>query len=286
MSVTTAPSENILAAHAEITDEALAEIGMVLNMWRNFDMSVYKDKCMKRRVSIRMRSTRCRDAAEYCNLLRQSQQELDLLQKALTIHVSQFFRNPSMFTKLQNEVLPGLFSSCQKNDSDELRIWCLGCAGGEEPYSLAILLREYFSKEMRAVQTVIQGTDIDADTLRIAQQAEYAEDRLKEVSPELRERYFRPNVTRFRLASEIRRMVTFLQGDITNTAAYVPSNLVLCRNTLIYFTRPDQEKILHGIADILPSGGILVLGKSETLVGDVRRRFTAICPVERMYQRI
>jgi chemotaxis protein methyltransferase CheR len=79
-------------------------------------------------------------------------------------------------------------------------------------------------------------------------------------------------------------MVTFGQGDISNTLAYVPSNLVLCRNTLIYFTRPDQEKILHGVADILPAGGILVLGKSETLVGDVRRRFEAVCPVERIYR--
>jgi len=212
--------------------------------------------------------------------------ECDLLQKALTIHVSQFFRNPSMFDKLRTEVIPGLFSDCIKNGSDTLRASCLGCAGGEEPFSLAILLREHFSKEMRTVQTIIQGTDIDEETLRFAQQAEYIEDRLKEVSAELRERYFRVSGPRFRLVPETRQMVTFLQGDITNTATYVPSNLVLCRNTLIYFNRPDQEKILHGVADSLPAGGVLVLGKSETLVGDVRRRFEAICPVERIYRRI
>jgi chemotaxis protein methyltransferase CheR len=286
MFVTIASSDNILVAHAEITDDELTEIGTILSMWRNFNMSVYKDKCMKRRVSIRMRSTRCRDAGEYCNLLRQSPLELDLLQKALTIHVSQFFRNPSMFEKLRIEVIPGLFSACVKNGTDTLRAWCLGCAGGEEPFSLAIIFREYFSKETRTVQAVIQGTDIDAETLRLAQQAEFTEERLKDVSPELRDRYFRPNGSRFRLVSEIRQMVTFLQGDITNTTAYVPSDLVLCRNTLIYFTRPDQEKILHGVADILSSGGILVLGKSETLVGDVRGRFEPVCPVERIYRRI
>ena len=109
------PADNTLPVHAEITDDELAEIGTILSMWRSFNMSAYKDKCMKRRVAIRMRSTRCRDAAEYCNLLRQSPQELDLLQKALTIHVSQFFRNPSMFDKLRDEVLPGLFSSCETN---------------------------------------------------------------------------------------------------------------------------------------------------------------------------
>jgi chemotaxis protein methyltransferase CheR len=268
----------------DISDEELAEVGMILNMRRNFNLFVYKDKCMKRRVSIRMRSTHCSDAAEYCNLLRQSSLELDLLQKALTIHVSQFFRNPSMFEKLRTEVIPGLFFSSRINSSDNLRAWCLGCAGGEEPYSLAILFRENFSKEMRTVQTFIQGTDIDAETLRFAQQAEFLEERLKEVPMELRDRYFRQDGPRYRLANEIRQMVTFGQGDISNTLAYVPSNLVLCRNTLIYFTRPDQEKILHGVADILPAGGILVLGKSETLVGDVRRRFEAVCPVERIYR--
>ena len=94
----------------EIGDDALAEISLILEMRRNFSMSIYKDKCMKRRVAIRMRSCRCLDAASYCNLLRQSEQELDLLKKTLTIHVSQFFRNPSMFEKLQNEVFPYLFT--------------------------------------------------------------------------------------------------------------------------------------------------------------------------------
>ena len=241
---------------------------------------------MKRRVAIRLRATRCRDAAEYCNLLRQSPQELDLLQKALTIHVSQFFRNPSMFDKLRDDVLPGLFSSCEKNGTGKVRFWCLGCAGGEEPFSLAILLREHFSKELRTVQTIIHGTDIDAETIRAARQAEYIEDRLKEVPADLKDRYFRQNGARFRLVPELREMVTFLQADITRTTEYRPSDLVVCRNTLIYFTRPGQEKILHGVADILPAGGILVLGKSETLVGDVRRRFEAICQVERIYRRL
>jgi chemotaxis protein methyltransferase CheR len=281
-----ASSDNILVVHNEISDEELAEVGAILSMWRGFNMSVYKDKCMKRRVSIRMRSTRCRDASEYCNLLRQSPLELDLLQKALTIHVSQFFRNPSMFEKLRCEVIPELLSPSTASSTDILKVWCLGCAGGEEPYSLAILFREYFSKEMRTIPAVIQGTDIDAETIRFAQQAEYIEDRLKDVSAELKERYFRHDNGRFRLTQEIRNMVSFVQGDITNTEAYLPSNLVLCRNTLIYFNRLDQEKILHGVADILPSGGILILGKSETLVGGVRRRFEAVCPVERIYRRI
>ncbi len=274
-------SDSTLQLPAEINDEELAEIGRILNMRRGFSMSAYKDKYLMRRVAIRMRSVRCNDAAEYCNLLRQSDQELDLLQKVLTIHVSQFFRNPSIFEKLRTEILPGLF-----RNAEQLRFWCLGCAGGEEPYSLAILLKEYFRREIQQTHTSILGTDIDAATLVIAQQAEYNADRIQEVPPELLERYFRPNGTRFQLIPEIREMVTFMHGDITNVDQYVASNLVLCRNTLIYFNRIDQENIQNGIADILPLGGILVLGKSETLVGEARRRFVPICPVERIYRRI
>ena len=81
-------------------------------------------------------------------------------------------------------------------------------------------------------------------------------------------------------------MVTFHQRDIMAVETYEPCLMALCRNTLIYFNRPDQEKILLGIAHILPSGGILVLGKSETLVGDARKLFTMVCPVERIYCRL
>ncbi|HEX9080002.1 MAG TPA: protein-glutamate O-methyltransferase CheR [Desulfuromonadaceae bacterium] len=270
----------------EITDEELAEIATILGRLRHFDLSVYKAKCMKRRVAIRMRSTLCPNASAYCSLLQRSDHELELLQKTLTIHVSQFFRNPSMFEKLRTDVMPGLFKAREGGAAASLRLWCLGCAGGEEPYSLAILLREHFGEELRRTPTSIAGTDIDPETLRSARLGEYNEDRLKDVSPEMRERYFRHQGARFALVSEIREMVTFLQDDITAVGRYLASDLACCRNTLIYFNRQEQERILHGIADCLPAGGILVLGKSESLVGSVRPRFTPVCPVERIYRRI
>jgi chemotaxis protein methyltransferase CheR len=284
--VVAVPVYDTTLLQSEISDEELAEIGTILSRWRGINMSSYKDKCMKRRVAIRMRSTGCRDAAEYCTLLHQGPQELDLLQKALTIHVSQFFRNPSMFEKLRREVFPELYRSCESRGSTGLRLWCLGCAGGEEPFSLALLLREHFSRELRRTRTIIHATDIDAETIRDARQGEYSEERLKEVPAEIRNRYFRQNGSRFRLVQEVREMVAFLHDDITRMATYEPSDLVVCRNTLIYFARPDQEKILLGIADILPNGGILVLGKSEILTGNVRRCFEPVCPVERIYRRL
>jgi chemotaxis protein methyltransferase CheR len=270
----------------EVSDEELAEVGAILNRWRGFNQAVYKNTCMKRRVAIRMRSTLSSDAAAYCELLNHCDQELDLLQKSLTIHVSQFFRNHTVYEKLRKEVIPELFSSRPDDRDDPLQFWCPGCAGGEEPYSLAIMLREFFSREIRQARLSLLGTDIDDTTLQAARTAEYDEGRFKEMPVGLRERYFRRNGELFRLIPEARDMVLFRKADICNPEEYVPSNLVFCRNTLIYFTRPEQEKILCRIADILKPDGILVLGKSEALVGSSRGRFAPICRTERIYRRI
>lgn len=274
-----------MADSLDIGDDALAEISLILEMRRNFSMSIYKDKCMKRRIAIRMRSCRCLDAAAYCNLLRQSEQELDLLKKNLTIHVSQFFRNPSMFDKLQTTVLPYLFQSTSVH-REPLRLYSIGCAGGEEAYSLGIILRQFFTSELQHTSPEIHAYDIDADILQAARQAEYNEDRLKDVTVPIMERYFVPLGARMQLSADIRGMVAFHQQNIMDVASFEPCHLALCRNTLIYFTRPEQEKILRGIAHILPAGGIMILGKSETLVGEVRRLFATVCPVERIYRRL
>lgn len=277
-------SGHTLVESLEISDDALSEIGLILEMRRNFSMSIYKDKCMKRRIAIRMRSCRCSDAAEYCNLLRHDEQELDLLKKTVTIHVSQFFRNPSMYEKLRTKILPYLFQMAE--ESGRLSICSLGCAGGEEAYSVGIVLKEFFAHETLRIPVEIRATDIDEDILRSAVQAEYNEDRLKDLPEGLKERYFVQSGSRLQLLAKIRGMVIFHRRNIMEVDTFEPCQLALCRNTLIYFTRPDQEKILRGIANILPTGGILVLGKSETLVGDGRKLFATVCPVERIYRRL
>lgn len=269
-----------------IDDASLAEIGAILARGRDFSISDYKSNCMKRRVAIRIHATRCRDTAEYCTLLRHSEEELDLLQRVLTIHISQFFRNPSLFQMLRLQVLPDLFAVAATRPDRSLTICCLGCACGEEPYSLAIMLREHFPRELAQTTTVINGIDIDGETLEAAQQGEYDGDCLGEMPAEIRRRYFRKQGERFRLTDDILGMVRFTRGNITDIRNTPPCDMLLCRNTLIYFTRPEQERILDGIAGILPQGGILVLGKSETMPGVARRRFAAISPVERIYRKI
>jgi chemotaxis protein methyltransferase CheR len=270
----------------EITDQELAEIGAVIKKFRNIDICSRKSDCIKRRIAVRMRITDSPDLTVYCSLLQQNGPEMDLLLKILTIHVSQFFRNPSMFEKLKEDVLPALFTAAHSTGRKSIQIYSLGCAGGEEPYSMAILLNENFTGQLQQFNTSLIAIDVDSHTLQAAELAEFIGDKLKNISDELRHKYFIQNGSVFKLVPEISRMVSFLKADITSNLQLNTADLVLCRNTLIYFTRPAQEMILNNIADLLSIGGVLVLGKSETMVGILRKRFEPVCRIERIYRKL
>ena len=271
---------------SDISSEAFDAILKILKRLRGFHLDIYKDKCIKRRIAIRIRKTGCASAREYGELLMGDATEPDLLLKVLTIHVSQFFRNPSAFEKLKKEIFPCLFARCENEGRDSLKLWSVGCAGGEEPYSLALILKEAFASHIQRTKVSILATDVDQEVLETAQAGVYREDRLAEIPAETRERWFTPEGDNFRLAQEIRDMVTFRRSDLFNIDSMPDSDLILCRNVLIYLERDHQEKILKRFADALHEGGVLVLGKAETLVGESRRRFQTICPIERIYRAV
>jgi chemotaxis protein methyltransferase CheR len=271
---------------SDIPSETFATILNILKRSRGFNLDIYKNKCIKRRIAIRIRKTGCASAGEYGELLMNDAGETDQLLKVLTIHVSQFFRNPSAFEKLKNDVLPYLFSRCEQEGRSSLIIWSVGCAGGEEPYSLALILKESFATAMMRTEVGIIASDVDREVLEMAQSGVYREERLIEVPPETKERWFTPEGKDFRLAQEIRDMVTFRRSDLFDIDSVPDSDLILCRNVLIYLERDHQEKILMRFAKALSGGGVLVLGKSETLVRESRRHFQTICPIERIYRAV
>jgi chemotaxis protein methyltransferase CheR len=269
----------------EIAPETFEAIGRILKTLCGFSLEGYKDKCVRRRINIRVRATQSPTPEAYGALLARNEAEVEQLLRVLTIHVSHFFRNPSTFEKIAREILPQLLR--ERCGSRGIRIWSVGCAGGEEPYSLAIILRERFPALVAGAGVTIRASDVDAATLEAARSALYRPDRLAEVSPELLARWFTPEGERYRLNREIRELVDFVRDDL-NDPAHIGEecDLVICRNVLIYFERWKQEEILNGFADALKSGGILVLGKSESLFGSARKRFRTVCPVERIYRVI
>lgn len=268
----------------DISPESFSTISRILKSLKGFNLDCYKNQCITRRIGIRVRATHCQNVEEYCDFLLNSETELELLYKVLTIHVSQFFRNPLTFQKLREEVIPQIIRQCQERHHRKLRLWSVGCAGGEEPYSLAIILREFFPEDLQELDVSILATDVDAGTLLTARAGVYGEDRMAEVPISIKAKYFTAMGTRYQLLPEIKEMVTFSQSDLFDTTSYPKSDLILCRNVLIYFERAQQQKIMEGFAAVLEQGGFLVLGKSETLSSTSREIFKTVCPMERIYR--
>lgn len=267
---------------SEFPEAEFREVCRILLARRGFDLAMYKDRCVKRRIATRVRARGFSEARPYLVLLETDEAELDALLATLTIHVTQFFRNPSTFALLERQVLPELLRRVQAEGRKSLRLWSVGCASGEEPYSLALLVREVASP---GLEVDILGTDISAAILESARAGLYEAQRLAEVPAAVRERYFAPEGKGFRLAEPVRKMVRFERHNMLTAPAYPPADLILCRNVLIYFSREEQEKILQRFAAALPVGGILVLGKAEMLLGESRRLFAAECAGERIYRR-
>jgi chemotaxis protein methyltransferase CheR len=269
----------------EVDDAAYARIATVLKAARGLDLDAYKPRWIRRRIALRVRARACGDAGQYAALIEREPGEIDRLNQALTITVTQFFRNASTYARIVELVLPPLF---ERAGSSGLRVFSVGCASGEEPYSIAMLVRERFADRLARTPVTIVGIDRDAAALERARVGVYDRDRLVECPDEIRDRYFArmPN-GRFQLAADVRRMVTLTQANVFEASEmpHGPADLILCRNVLIYFARAEQERLLADFEQRLAPGGFLVLGKAETLVASDRRRFKTVCPWERIYRR-
>jgi chemotaxis protein methyltransferase CheR len=208
---------------------------------------------------------------------------MDRLLRCLTIHVSSFFRNASTFEAIRRDVFPELFA--EGGATRHRRIWSVGCARGEEPYSLAILVNEHLGAARRRWDVQIQAVDVDNRVLEEAKRGEYAWSQVADLDPALRERYFVHDGT-WRVSPELRRMVRFHRRDILMEPPREEYDFILCRNLLIYFDRAGQEAVLERFARCLRPGGFLVLGRTEIFVGAGREAFEVVDPRERIYRRL
>jgi chemotaxis protein methyltransferase CheR len=269
----------------DISEKAFARLVNILRVRTGFRLDVYKEQYIRRRIGIRLRACRCQSADDYGNLLVRDDGELEQLLATLTVTVSHFFRNPTTFDLLRQDILPELMVRAASSQG-EVRIWSVGCAGGEEPYSLAILLRESFAEALDRTPVSIVATDVSRQALAMAERGTYPPERLQEVPPTVRDRHFVPLVGGYGVNDQIRAMVNFRRADLCMTARYQPCDLILCRNVLIYFEREPQERVVRAFASALGSGGILVLGQSETLPAETRSRFRTVSSSERVYRAI
>lgn len=267
---------------SDLRDEDFESIRRLLLERCGLDLASYKDQCIRRRIAGRIRALGYATFAPYLEWLRTDAREAETLLAALSIHVSQFFRNPSTFRALEERYLPELIERACRSGERKLTLWSAGCAGGEEAYSLALLLADLAPADFAAR---VLATDISPVALERARRGEFDGGRLAEVPSAVRQRWFQASGNQFRLDDSIRERVEFACHDLLAANPYPRADLILCRNVLIYFSREEQEVILQRFADALPPAGILVLGKTETLLGESRRLFQIEQPEERICRR-
>jgi chemotaxis methyl-accepting protein methylase len=249
---------------------------------RGFCGEAYKDSVIRRRIAVRMRAQGVASYAQYASVLDSDHGEYERLLDALTINVSKFFRNRETWDAIATQVVPTLWD----DRATPPRCWSAGCASGEEPYTLAILWLEQARKSGGADrQVVIDATDLDRTSLDRATEGVYHSSALDETPQALVSRYFVPGDPA-RITPELRALVRFQRHDILRDPAPVPPyDLILCRNVVIYFDRPTQDRLFTRFVHALRPGGFLVLGKVEILFGQARDVLVPENPRERIYRR-
>ncbi|MEU4403834.1 CheR family methyltransferase [Streptosporangium sp. NPDC023963] len=256
---------------------------LMLKETRGFDFTGYKRTTLMRRISRRLEALKLRDYGEYRDYLELEPEEFNRLFDSLLINVTAFFRDPAAWQTLRETVIPSLLAS--KGPGKVIRIWSAGCATGEEAYSLAMVLAEELGMDEFRERVKIYATDLDQKALQTARAAVYGERQLAEVPEDLRQTYFEPVEAGFGFRRDLRRQLIFGRNDLTRDAPISRVDLLLARNTLMYFNSETQLSIVRRFHFALSDPGYLFLGKAEMLLnhGD---RFEPVNLRMRLFKKI
>jgi two-component system, chemotaxis family, CheB/CheR fusion protein len=272
-----ASAENFDDLVAQVTPQ-LNRIAAVLRNRTGHDFHGYKPNTFLRRVQRRMQVTQTDTLDTYLEFLRTDSDEANGLFNDLLIGVTHFFRDTKEFEYLEKEVIPRLFEG--KEAGDQIRVWVLGCATGEEAYSIAMLLREHMAKVDVAPHIQIFATDIDTRSLAQARVGRYAASAVKDVTPERLARWFVKEGETYCIVKELREMCLFSQHNLIKDAPFSRLDMVSCRNLLIYLGADLQNRVIPLFHFAMRPGGFLFLGNSE----NVSRHAKLFAPVDRRFR--
>ncbi|MBI5166694.1 MAG: protein-glutamate O-methyltransferase CheR [candidate division NC10 bacterium] len=265
-------------AFARLRDLVLREGGL--------DLYQYRERWVERRLAVRQRALGTRTLGAYLEALQADPGELPSLLDVLTVNVSEFFRNPQAFRIIAEYALPDILARKRGQGVSALRLWSVGCASGEEPYSLAILLRESLRETIAEYSVLIYATDVDRKSLERAKEGFYPQAKLAQVPEALRRKYFRPEGRGLRVRDEVKGMVIFREHNFfLEEPTFSRLDLVTFRNVMIYLTPSVQRQALDIFYQILNPGGYLVLGRVEGLQGAARELFEPVSISERIYRK-
>ena len=245
-------------------DPAFESLLIYLRQSRGFDFTGYKRSTLIRRVQKRMQLLGLEGFSDYIDYLEVYPEEFNFLFNTILINVTAFFRDASVWEFLQQQVLPNLIKN--KADSEAIRVWSAGCASGEEAYTLAMLMAESLGTEEFRQRVKIYATDLDEDALSQSRQAIYSAKDVQALPGEFIAKYFESTGNRYIFRQDLRRSVIFGRHDLLQDAPISRIDLLVCRNTLMYFNAETQTRVLARFHFALNDTGYLFLGKAEMLL--------------------
>jgi two-component system CheB/CheR fusion protein len=245
-------------------DVTIDELLEFVNRARGFDFTGYKRSSIQRRVAKRMSEVGVDRYEDYIDYLELHPEEYASLFNTILINVTGFFRDPQTWEHLATDIVPDLVS--RRREDVPIRGWCAGVASGEEAYTLAMVLVRVMGEKAFQERVKIYATDIDEQALDVARHGAYTPRQIEDVPREALERFFERTEQRYVFRKDLRRCVIFGRNDLVQDAPISRIDLLVCRNTLMYFTAEMQSQILGRFHFALDNDGILVLGKSEMLI--------------------
>jgi two-component system CheB/CheR fusion protein len=262
---------------------AIQKILMLLRTHTSHDFSSYKRNTITRRIDRRLAFHQLPDYAHYINYLRENPHEIDVLFNELLIGVTKFFRDGYAFDALK-KYLHNLLRI--KDNQEPVRVWVAGCSTGEEAYSIAILIQEYFDtlETKRLPKIQIFATDLDMEGIEHARAGLYHSNIIADVSPERIARFFTMKDEFYQVNKELREMIVFAQHNLIKDAPFTRLDLLSCRNVMIYLNSELQKKIIPIYHYSLNTKGILFMGPAET-IGGFSDMFGPVDPKWKIFER-
>lgn len=266
-----------------LTDEEFEQISELVYDHCGINLHDGKKELVRSRLAKILRQKRFSSYSEYMNYVTAdtSGQAFSELIDLLSTNLTSFFRESIHFDYLEKTFLPELISQKQKKSELRLRAWSAGCSSGEEPYTIAITLLEALSERSRW-DVKLLATDISTRILQRAQQGIYERKRIEPVPPALKNKYLlmrnRNGQKEFEVTQPLRQIIVFKYLNLMKEWPFRgPMDFIFCRNVMIYFDKPTQQRLIDRFWQVLAPGGVLFTGHSESLTG-IRHNFRYVQP--------
>ncbi len=254
-------------------EDTLSKVLATIRSITGMDFSEYKPSTVIRRIERRMSINHVDDMVDYLKLMSKNVSEVNLLYTEILIGVTRFFRDQDAFDSIKKKVIPELVERTDKQTP--IRVWVAGCSTGEEAYTLAIMLNEYLEQNRITREVKIFATDIDKRAIEIASAGSYPASIVADVPVGLLGKYFFKQDDNYQIIERVRKMVIFAQHNLLKDPPFNRTDLITCRNLLIYLRSDLQRRILGMFAFSLKTEGVMFLGASES-VGELQSLFTSL----------